>query len=134
MQTVIRAVGPSLVIALLMDGPQWQRRWSGRYATVLADDPGSAVLSVTSQGMLNRSRMPGETEIREVALWKGSDGVAHELKLDPGTHSLLLTLSVVGETNYTLDGRSDSGLTLGLTLSGTHSIAASNPPPWLRKV
>lgn len=133
-QTVIRAVGPSLVIALLMDGPQWQRRWSGRYATVLADDPGSAVLSVTSQGMLNRSRMPGEAEIREVALWKGSDGVAHELKLDPGTHALLLTLSVVGETNYTLDGRSDSGLTLGLTLSGTHSIAASNPPPWLTKV
>jgi len=46
-QTVIRAIGPNLVIALLMDGPQWQRRWSGRYATVLADDPGSAVLSVT---------------------------------------------------------------------------------------
>lgn len=133
-QSVIRAVGPSLVIALLMDGPQWQRRWSGRYATVLADDPGSAVLSVTSQGMLNRSRMPGEPEIREVALWKGSDGVAHELKLDRDTHALLLTLSVIAETNYTLDGRSDSGLTLGLTLSGTHSIAATNPPPWLLTV
>ncbi|NVD97468.1 hypothetical protein [Massilia sp. BJB1822] len=35
---VIRAVGPNLVIALLMDGPQLAARWPGRYATVLAED------------------------------------------------------------------------------------------------
>ena len=59
-QTVLRSVGPNLVVALLLDGPQWERRWPGRYATVLADDPGSAVLTVTSLGMVRRSVMPGE--------------------------------------------------------------------------
>jgi hypothetical protein len=44
---VMNAIGPNLVIALLMDGPQREHRWPGRYATVLADDPGSAVLTVT---------------------------------------------------------------------------------------
>ena len=38
-QSVVRAVGPNLVVALLMDGAQLERRWPGRYATVLADDP-----------------------------------------------------------------------------------------------
>ncbi|RWA54286.1 hypothetical protein AU476_10445 [Cupriavidus sp. UYMSc13B] len=32
----IRAVGPNLVIALLMDGPQLSGRWPGRYSGVLA--------------------------------------------------------------------------------------------------
>ena len=41
--SLVRAVGPSLVIALLMDGPQLQSRWPSRYASVLADDPGSSV-------------------------------------------------------------------------------------------
>lgn len=49
---VIRAFGPNLVIALLMDGPQLSTRWPGRYATVLADDPGSAVLSFTNAAMV----------------------------------------------------------------------------------
>jgi hypothetical protein len=48
------AVGPNLVVALLMDGPQLERRWPGRYATVLAEDPGSSVLTLTSLGMVNR--------------------------------------------------------------------------------
>jgi hypothetical protein len=46
-QAAIRAIGPNLVVALLMDGPQAENRWSGRYATVLADDPGCAVLTLT---------------------------------------------------------------------------------------
>ena len=36
---MVRAVGPNLLIALLMDGPQTKERWAARYATVLADDP-----------------------------------------------------------------------------------------------
>jgi hypothetical protein len=51
----LAAIGPNLVIALLMDGPQLRGRWSGRHATVLADDPGSAVLTLTSMGMIQRS-------------------------------------------------------------------------------
>jgi hypothetical protein len=51
----MNAIGPNLVIALLMDGPQLENRWPARYATVLAEDPGSAVLTVTSLGMVRRS-------------------------------------------------------------------------------
>ena len=35
---VIRSVGPSVVYAPLLDGPQISSRWSARYASVLADD------------------------------------------------------------------------------------------------
>jgi len=35
---LVRAVGPNLVMSLLMDGPQLTTRWPARYATVLADD------------------------------------------------------------------------------------------------
>src|SRR5262249_21293110 len=59
-QTVIRAVGPNLVVALLMDGPQKTSRWAARYATVLADDPGCAVLSLSSLGLLRRSAPDGQ--------------------------------------------------------------------------
>ena len=56
---VIRAVGPMIVVTPLLDGPQLGSRWAARYASVLADDPGSAVLTLTSFGMAHRSRPPG---------------------------------------------------------------------------
>jgi hypothetical protein len=37
---LVRRIGPSLVVALLLDGPQLSSRWPSRYASVLADDPG----------------------------------------------------------------------------------------------
>jgi hypothetical protein len=40
---VVRSVGPMIVINPLPDGAQLSSRWSARYASVLADDPGSAV-------------------------------------------------------------------------------------------
>ena len=40
--SIIRQVGPSLVIGLLLDGPQLAERWPARYASVFADDPGCA--------------------------------------------------------------------------------------------
>lgn len=129
-QTIIRSVGPSLVVALLMDGPQWEKRWGGRYATVLADDPGSAVLVVTSLGLVRRSTMPGEPEHRDIALWKGAEGETRELKLPRGHHALLLTLSPVWKTNYTLDGRSDEGTTLAFSLSGVRPIKHRACPTW----
>ena len=56
---VVAAVGPTLVVALLLDGPQLPNRWPGRYATVLAEDPGSSVLTLTNLGMIERSAIPG---------------------------------------------------------------------------
>ena len=40
---VMRSVGPTIVITPLLDGPQLSSRWAARYASVLADDPWSAV-------------------------------------------------------------------------------------------
>ena len=37
---LLRDVGPTLVVTILLDGPQLASRWTARYASVLADDPG----------------------------------------------------------------------------------------------
>lgn len=131
-QSVIRAVGPNLVVALLMDGPQTEKRWSARYATVLADDPGSAVLTLTSLGLMRRSVRPGAAEPRQIALWKGADGIAQELSLPSGHQALLLTLTSRETTNYTMDSRSDDGATYQLSLSGVRAVRLRRPPDWLR--
>jgi hypothetical protein len=55
---IIRSVGPTVVFTPLLDGPQLNSRWAARYASVLADDPGSAVLTLTSFGMAQRCRPP----------------------------------------------------------------------------
>lgn len=68
---LLRAVGPNLVIALLMDGPQIKERWSARYATTLAEDPGFSVLSLTSAGMSKLSRpSSGVNRSKVIGLWK----------------------------------------------------------------
>lgn len=130
-QAAIRSIGPNLLVALLMDGPQLERRWPGRYATVLAEDPGSAVLTLTSVGMIARSAMPGVSAPRSIALWKEPGGVAHELTLPKGDHALLVTLAVEREENFSLDGRSDDGTSMKLTLSGAHSVRHLEPPSWV---
>ena len=78
---LIRAVGPNLVVALLMDGPQLEHRWAAKYATVLAEDPGSSVLTVTSLGMARLSRPPKKPVSRAVALWKDPVSGAVEVAL-----------------------------------------------------
>jgi hypothetical protein len=130
-QTVVRAIGPNLLIVLLMDGPQWERRWPGRYATVLADDPGSAVLTLTSLGMIRRSVMPGETEPLEIALCKDSSGITRELKLPRGSHALAVTLSCSWQNSRTLDSRPDNNGTLQLSLSGVRPIQLRKIPTWV---
>src|SRR5205807_7939942 len=68
---LVRTIGPNLVIALLLDGPQLRTRWPNQYAAVPADDPGSAVLCLTSLGMTQLSRpfdRPGGSRV--IALWK----------------------------------------------------------------
>jgi hypothetical protein len=129
--TVMNAIGPNLVLALLMDGPQLEHRWSGRYATSLADDPGSAVLTVTSMGMIARSSMPGETTNREIALWKEPGGKAIPLKLPKGDHALLLSLTIRNVEQYTLDGRSDDGSTVQFELGAARALRHPTPPSWL---
>jgi hypothetical protein len=129
---VLNAIGPNLVIALLMDGPQLEHRWPGRYATVLADDPGSSVLTLTSFGMVARSTLPGEPRNREIALWKEPNGKAVSLKLPRGDHALLLSLTQRTVEQFTLDRRGDGEATVQFALGAAHGIRHASPPAWLK--
>jgi hypothetical protein len=125
---LLRGVGPHLVVALLMDGPQLDFRWSNRYATALADDPGSSVISVSSLGMVQLSRRePKDPPNRTVALWKDSDEArAKELLLPDGAEALALTVSVKYTTETTADARDCHNASAVPVLTGVHSIRRSS--------
>ncbi|MCZ7681144.1 MAG: hypothetical protein M5U28_21105 [Sandaracinaceae bacterium] len=107
---VVRAVGPNLVIALLLDGPQAPARWSGRYATVLADDPGSSVLTVTSLGMALLHNAAGHGPSPTIALWRDAIDGVRPIELPPGSCAALLQLWCDVREEFTADGRSDGGV------------------------
>jgi hypothetical protein len=124
---IVRSVGPNLVIALLMDGPQLNSRWPARYATVLADDPGSSVLTFTSLGMSELSRSPvGKARSRAVALWKDAkSGDAESIELPNDAEAIVLSLSRVQETEWSADGRDDEEMTGYPILSGVHFVSST---------
>jgi predicted amidohydrolase len=120
---LVRAVGPNLVIALLMDGPQTRERWAARYATVLADDPGCSVLAFTSLGMSRISRpTAGPSRSRVIAMWKDAFGTATEIEAPPGSEAVALSLSIRYREEYTADGRGDGANAAYPVLSGVHPI------------
>jgi hypothetical protein len=128
---IVRAVGPNLVIALLMDGPQLASRWPARYATVLADDPGSSVLTLTSIGMTALSREAGSPTSRVVALWKDAkSGPAREIELPPGATGVVLAITRWSGVEWTADGRSDAGVAVTSypSLAGVHPIELGSLP------
>jgi len=120
---VVRSIGPNLVVALLMDGPQLASRWPARYATVLADDPGCSVLTVTSVGMALLSRVPGKPESRVVALWKdAASGKMIEIELEKGAAGVVISLTRQFAKEWTADGRNDRGATGYVCLNGIHQV------------
>jgi hypothetical protein len=129
--SVIRSVGPNMVIALLMDGPQLATRWPGRYATVLADDPGSSVLTLSCIGMVDRSNWMESRPVRSIGLWRDSGGRTQELNLPHACHGMLLTLKSNNITQNTLDNRSDLNRTKKLTLVSTVPLKVAHVPDWL---
>lgn len=124
----VRAIGPSVVITLLLDGPQLGSRWTARYASVLADDPGSAVCTLTSYGMVRRCRPPGCEPSRVIGLWKDSSGQTIEIELEDGAHAVLIATEVGGGTSVTADGRKHVNPLSTLTLVGVQSIRAETAP------
>ncbi|HEY0463872.1 MAG TPA: hypothetical protein VGC79_06670 [Polyangiaceae bacterium] len=120
---IIRALGPTLVIALLLDGPQLNGRWPARYATVLADDPGSSVLTFTPLGMSERSVPAGASPKRVIGLWKDPRTGAQELHLEAGRTALLLTLCNEWSQEWMADGRSDSGSAAQLYLGHVEQLS-----------
>jgi hypothetical protein len=119
---ILRAVGPNLVIALLMDGPQLNGRWASRYASVLADDPGSSVLTLTSLGMCLRSRPNGAARSTVVASWKDPTGPYQELCLEGQEEGLLLNLQFQLAMEWTVDGRNDGVAASVPVLCGVHPL------------
>ena len=120
---LVRSVGPNLVVALLMDAPQLGVRWPARYATVLADDPGSSVLTVTSAGMVDLTRPPRSARpSRSVGLWKDARSDFVELELPTGADGLFLSLCTEVVEEWTADGRSDRGVTGYPRLGGVHAV------------
>jgi hypothetical protein len=113
---VIRRIGPSTVFALLLDGPQIVSRWSSRYASVLADDPGSTVIAMTSLGMAMRSEPRSSPPSRSIALWKDAERGLKEIELSPNANAILLIASEGRETAWTADGRQHDGWTPRLVL------------------
>jgi hypothetical protein len=71
----------------------------------LADDPGSAVLTLTSYGMAERSRPRGRDSSPIVALWKDAVRGAREIPLERGAHGVLLTASSDLTARRSRDGR-----------------------------
>ncbi|HIF9382811.1 TPA: hypothetical protein ACX6RR_002643 [Photobacterium damselae] len=101
---VVRALGPSLVVALLLDGPQIKGRWPEKYAGVLAEDPGSSVLSVSPYGMTQRSTGLGYPPSSSVALWSDGETTVN-LDLAENKVGISLALSKHPIEQWAADGR-----------------------------
>jgi hypothetical protein len=123
---VLRSVGPTQVLTPLLDGPQLPSRWAARYASVFADDPGSAVLTLTSFGMVQRSRPHGRDSSPVVALWKDPARGIREIALETGAQGVLLTCSAGRTTRRSIDGRWPVENSTQFFDVGVHQVRASS--------
>jgi hypothetical protein len=122
---VLRRIGPSLVTALLLDGPQLPQRWPSRYASALAEEPGSAVLTLSSLGMVTRCRPAGTARSRVVAMWSDPGSKLRQIELSRGSSGILITASVEPKTVWTADGRRHDRNTPSVSLRAVHQLRAS---------
>jgi len=129
---LIRSVGPSLVVSLLLDGPQLPTRWPARYATVLADDPGSSVLTLTSAGMAKLSKPPANSPAAKknakgrtvIALWKDAKNAAIPIELNHDSVGVVLDLRREFCEEWSADGRGDGKTTAYLLCNGYEQVKA----------
>jgi hypothetical protein len=130
---LLRAVGPNLVIALLMDGEQVRSRWPARYATVLAEDPGCSVLTLTSRGMAKRAaevyyktrkKKPPAAHI--IAMWRDPEAT-HEISMKEGSAAVLLELTKNKIKEYSIDGRESDVVALVLANKNKNVLEIPKP-------
>jgi hypothetical protein len=124
---ILRRIGPAIIVALLLDGPQVAGRWPCRYASILAEEPGSAVLTLTSFGMAARSRPPGLRRSRVVGHWHDTAGGPHEIELARGASGVLLRASTRRRTVWTADGRRHVDGSPDLVLTGVDQLRVPRP-------
>jgi hypothetical protein len=125
---LLRDIGPTLVVTILLDGPQLASRWTARYASVLADDPGSSVLTLSAAGMVHRSRPPGMPPSSVIALWKDATRGLREIELAPGSSGVLMSMASTRARRRAADGRMPVDNATGLTVAGVHQVAAQRTP------
>lgn len=105
---ILRSVAPNLIFALLLDGPQIKNRWPAQYASNLADDPGSSVLTFTSYGLIDRSNKQGKfSENHCIAMWKDDSGTFVEIEMPKGDgpRGVLLSLWPEHVIDITIAGK-----------------------------
>jgi hypothetical protein len=124
---LLRAIGPTLVVTTLLDGPQLASRWTARYASVLADDPGSAVVTLTSFGFVQRSLPAGRPPSRVVSLWKDQVRGMREIPLDVDAHAVLIHIQVGRTARHSADGRPPVANTANVSAEGVRQIRALDP-------
>ena len=95
---------PDIVSTALLDGPQLASRWSARYASVLADEPGSAVMTLTSSAWHSAPAVRTRF-VTGVALWKDPARGTREISLEPGAQGVLVTVCGARATRRSADGR-----------------------------
>lgn len=127
-QELVRGIGPNFVVALLMDGPQRGDRWPARYGTVLADDPGSSVLTLTSFGLMRRSNATGRfAAANQIGLFRDDTGNATELKLPFDAQAICISLQPSRLKEFSMDGRHDDGDAQSWRLGGVSPVRLSSP-------
>ena len=130
---MIRAIGPNLLIALLMDGPQIIQRWPGRYASVLTEDPGTSVLTFTSLGLISRQNDVGKfPQSCSIALWSDKSEGTKSIELPREADAILLRLTKNAKNERTLDGREDSFCSHVWVYSNHKAVRAPSLPDWMR--
>jgi hypothetical protein len=121
---LLRAIGPTLVITTLLDGPQLASRWTARYASVLADDPGSAVVTLTSFGFVQRSLPAGRPPSRVVSLWKDPVRGLREIPLEEDAHAVLIHIQIGRTSRHSADGRHPVANTADVSAENVRQIRA----------
>src|SRR5262249_18481684 len=124
---LVRSIGPTCVLAPLLDGPQLTSRWAARYASVLADDPGSAVLTLSSFGMVERSMPQGRDRSSAIALWKDPTPGCREISLEAGAQGVLLTVCGAPATRRSADGRLPVDDVTDYFQVSVHQVRPSSP-------
>jgi hypothetical protein len=113
---LVRSVGPNLLVALLLDGEQIEKRWPARYASVLAEDPGSSVLTITSLGMALLNKHSNRSK-PSIALWRDSKKT-WPIEMPADAKGMVLSLKRDKSDEFSTDGRKKSASALLLETEG----------------
>ena len=123
---LIRAVGPTLVVSVLMDGPQLGDRWSASYAGILADDPRSSMLTLSCAGLVDRWKSSYRDSPRVVAYWKDNLSYRQEIELEKEKEAIVLYLNSKTIKEVTADGRKEHIGTPYLVFGGMKQVWMTN--------